>query len=236
MKTLLLELLRVPSRPDPPPGAAGSLRTFRASNRFYQYEVFVWLLTQVGGLVGLLFGASVVATIPPDTAARTLFSWLEIAAWIAYGLNLPVTFYLVRLDYQMRWYMVTDRSLRIREGILRVREKTMTFANIQNLSVRQGPLQRILRIEDLEVQTAGGGASRQGQEAEVGDAMHVAKFRGVDNAEEIRELIRIGMKRHRDSGLGDPDEPVRDDGNGAVVAARSVLEEVKRLREALSRG
>ena len=58
-------------------------------------------------------------------------------------LALPLTFALVRLDYELRWYIVTDRSLRIREGVTSLRESTMTFANIQHIAVRQGPLQPI---------------------------------------------------------------------------------------------
>ncbi|MDX1584143.1 MAG: PH domain-containing protein [Thermoanaerobaculia bacterium] len=235
MKRFVLDLLRVPATPDPPPGAPGSLRTFRAASRFYHYEIFLWLTTQIGGLIGLLFGISMIEAIPPDTLTRMILSGLEIVAWTGYVINLPVTFYLVRLDYEMRWYMVTDRSLRIREGILRVKEKTMTFANIQNLSVRQGPIQRFLGIEDLEVQTAGGG-SRPGQEGKSeGEAMHLAKFRGVDNAEEIRELIRDGMKHHADSGLGDPEERSRRAaGSGNVVeAAQEALREARELRRAI---
>ena len=48
------------------------------------------------------------------------------------------SFAVLRLDYEKRWYIVTDRSLRIREGVLNVREMTVMFANIQNVSVMQG--------------------------------------------------------------------------------------------------
>ena len=41
---------------------------------------------------------------------------------------------LVRLDFEKRWYLVTDRSLRVREGVVNVREMTIMFANIQNIS------------------------------------------------------------------------------------------------------
>ena len=30
--------------------------------------------------------------------------------------SIPITYFLQRLNYQMRWYIVTDRSLRIRSG------------------------------------------------------------------------------------------------------------------------
>lgn len=236
MRELVLRIFRVPPRPDPPPGAPGSLRIFRAARPFFRYQIFLWVIGQISGLLGLLFGLTVLRNVPPDTFMHTIVYWVEILAWVGYVLNIPFTLYLVRLDYEMRWYMVTDRSLRIREGILNIKEKTMTFANIQNLGVKQGPLQRFLGIQDLEVRTAGGGGS-QTQSKETGESMHIAKFRGVDNAEEIRSLIRDGMRKHRDSGLGDPEEqtPKRPTTTGAVAAAREVLAEVRGLRDVIGR-
>ena len=37
-------------------------------------------------------------------------------------------------------------------------ETTISFENVQNVEVRQGPLQRYFGIADVVVQTAGGGA------------------------------------------------------------------------------
>jgi uncharacterized membrane protein YdbT with pleckstrin-like domain len=134
---------------------------------------------------------------------------------------------LVRLDFEKRWYLVTDRSLRVREGILKVREMTITFANIQNISVSQGPIQRLLGIADLRVDTAGGGPSRSEKE-EGGESLHTVRFRGVENAAEIRELITARLRELKDSGLGDRDE---------VSVAKSLLtatrepEVIQALRE-----
>ena len=46
--------------------------------------------------------------------------------------------------------------------MFKVQEKTMTFSNVQNVSIRQGPMQRLFGIADLEVRTAGGGSSSDG--------------------------------------------------------------------------
>jgi hypothetical protein len=58
--------------------------------------------------------------------------------------------------------------------------------------------------------------------------MHIGYFRGVDNADEIRDLILAQMRGMRDSGLGDPDEPAHIttvDGSSAADPAelRAVL-------------
>ncbi|HYR27692.1 MAG TPA: PH domain-containing protein, partial [Thermoanaerobaculia bacterium] len=71
------------------------------------------------------------------------------------------------------------------------------------------------------------------------EPMHVAYFRGVDNAEEIRDLLREGVRRQRDAGLGDPDEPAHTAGpadDGLHAAAMVLLEEARALRRAAAEG
>ena len=63
----------------------------------------------------------------------------------------------MHLRYDTTWYVLTNRSLRIRRGIWMIHETTITYENVQNVSVNQGPLQRIFGIADVLVQTAGGG-------------------------------------------------------------------------------
>jgi uncharacterized membrane protein YdbT with pleckstrin-like domain len=142
--------------------------------------------------------------------------------WFAWFVQLVITYSILRIDYEQRWYVLTDRSLRVREGVLRLNEKTMTFANIQHLTVRQGPIQRLLGIADVEVRTAGGGGATPGAQPGGGRATastHTAYFRGVDNAEEIRNVIRDRIRHHRDTGLGDPDDEAHAEAPGAVPGA-----------------
>jgi uncharacterized membrane protein YdbT with pleckstrin-like domain len=123
--------------------------------------------------------------------------------------QMPFSLAAARLNYEMRWYIVTDRSLRIREGIFGVREMTLTFANIQNIAIRQGPLQRLLGIADVVVHTAGGGSATNHQGHDGGGrsgALHTGTLRAVDNAEQVRDLILDRLRHLRDAGLGDPDD------------------------------
>ena len=119
----------------------------------------------------------------------------------------------------------------------------MTFANIQEITLHQGPLQRWLGIADLKVRSAGGGlkVADNGHTRET----HVAYFRGVDNAAEIRDLILQHLRSYRrDSGLGDPDSLAAEGvaavdtaiansiGNSTetLEAARELLGEARALR------
>jgi uncharacterized membrane protein YdbT with pleckstrin-like domain len=228
----LVRFLKVPPEPEPPAGAHASVRTFRAARPFYAYRLVSWGLKQISAAVGLVFGFWFVGMIPdfPGRFVLDLAEYLGVATYLA---TLGATFLLVKLDYELRWYIVTDRSLRIREGIVHVREQTISFANIQNVSIRQGPLQRLFGIADVEVRTAGGGGgSSDGGHGESGGRnMHLGYFRGVDNAEEIRDAVLARVRELRDSGLGDPDAHEPD----ALAAAHELLDEIRAARAAAAR-
>jgi uncharacterized membrane protein YdbT with pleckstrin-like domain len=178
-----------------------------------------------------------------------LWALFELLAIAGFVVQLPFTFLMVFLDFEYRWYIITDRSLRIREGLMRVEERTMTFSNIQNVSVRQGPLQRFFGISDLEVSTAGGGgASPNPQEkGQAAKNLHRAFFRGIDNPAVVRDAILVHLKSQRASGLGDPDEDSDPPAawkpesvasaaaapQNVLGAARGVLQEARALRQAL---
>ena len=74
---------------------------------------------------------------------------MESLAFLAFTASAVFTFFSQRLNYVLRWYMVTDRSLRIRSGVFNMQELTMTFSNIQEDSCnRRGPLQKLLKLAD----------------------------------------------------------------------------------------
>ena len=239
-RDVVLRVFRVPPTPEPPPGAPP--RVFRAGESYLTFRRVVWLVTHIVAAVGLGVAAGVIYAarerLPP--LLLTIFEVGEVLAWIGFLLQLPFSWAVLHLDFEQRWYMVSDRAIRIREGITTVREKTVALANIQNISIRQGPLQRLLAIADVEVTTAGGGAgvAAHGKQHQVGEPMHVAYFRGVDNAAEIRDLVAEGVRRQRDSGLGDHDEAHHhaaapdDDVHGAVAV---LLAEARALRAVTSR-
>lgn len=139
-------------------------------------------------------------------AGAFILIWaLKILGMVAYLVQLPLTYAVRRLDYEMRWYMVTDRSLRLRHGVWKISESTMSFANIQQVVVAQGPLQRLLGLADVKVKSAGGGGGG-GHPHQQGEDMHSGLFHSVTNAAEIRDLILERLRRFRETGLGDPDE------------------------------
>lgn len=318
---LALRWARVSREPEPPAGAPGSIKTFRAGRNYYYVRLLRWGAGQIGAVIGLLFSlglttgmereidrvmavrlapkttaspspsppptseppgktaqesAASVATVGPapspaaapssrrgrnrpgttEVLARMasrmpqwlvhltanwlipFFVFLEYLAVATFAVQFPFTYALVRIEFDQHWYMVTDRSLRIRTGVLSLSESTMSFANLQQVEVKQGPLQRLLSLADVRVQSAGGGHSSGDHESE---ALHVGVFRSVDNAEDIRDLMLARLRAFREAGLGDPHRTVERTSpavNGmpleTLIAAREVLRQARALRETAS--
>ncbi len=179
--------------------------------------------------------------------AFPLIWFIKVSGFVLFLAQIPVTYMLRRLDYELRWYIVTDRSLRIRTGLVRLQESTMSFANLQQVEVQQGPLQRLLGLADVHVQSAGGG-DHDPKRGRAGDSLHTGIFHSVDHATEIRDLILERLRHFRQAGLGDPDDHHEQVPAGAVpppreaaapdddpvAAAHELLAEARALRAAVS--
>lgn len=237
-------LLRIPPDPGSPPGDEASARVFRAAPRYLTYRMVLWA---IGTAIVLIFASGLLLTANIGVYAGTRNSGVSgLVATLVVALSLLIflaivllrlfSLAVVRLDYEKRWYVVTDRSLRVREGVVIVREMTITFANVQNLSVSQGPIQRALGLADLVVETAGGGAVRGKQQP--GSNLHTASFRGINNAQEVKDLIQQRLRALKDSGLGH-DEEMKASGHAGMIttsfveALRAVYDEARRLRGAV---
>ena len=200
---------------------------------------------------------------------RKLFFWIGlvlidvvlIAAWIVLLVALPIAgivlaplFWFViivpdilvyiglHLRYDTTWYVLSDRTLRLRRGIWIIQEVTITYENIQNVSVRQGPIQRFFGISDVLVETAGGGG-QTGPHGQQSLTSHQGLLEGISNPTEVRELIMAKWRAAKSAGLGDDPEQIasarRSPQNTAQVARASsaafgaaeqqVLEEIRDL-------
>jgi hypothetical protein len=126
-------------------------------------------------------------------------------------------------DQHLRWYVVTDRCLRVRGGILNVHEITTTFANIQEVRLSSGPLQKLLGLADVEVHSAGGGSGKGSSDS------HVARFEGVDNApKSATSFWSASANTEKDHSSPSAFS------EGSHAAAQAVLAEAKALRAALA--
>ncbi len=251
----LLGLLRVPPEPHLPAGEPGSARVFRAAPNYWRLKLLQWGVQQAFTIAGFVFFMAFLQAVPDNVDVNLkgrqrripvggMAAWargLEVFAVALWLVQLPLTFAIIRLDYQLRWYVVTDRAARLREGVLTLTEMTFTLLNVQDIRIHQGPLQRLLGLADVELRTAGGSdvsAAHGGHGSAPSRNLHLARFRGVDNAAMIRDLVLERMKRARDAGLGDPDDAAEAEAAGPSAlerAARELMAESAALRLALSR-
>lgn len=226
----LLRLLKVPEAPQPPDGSPESIRIFRAGQKYYLWTVIMWAFAAaIAGFIAASASIPLLIAIRQAPALGKLGAAIVLVIiWSVYFAVAIVSFISRRLNFGLRWYIVTDRSLRIRSGIFQVNELTMTYSNVQEIRVASGPLQNLLGIADVEVQAAGGGG-----DARHGGGGHVGRFSGVDHAADIRDLIVERLRRYRDSGLGEPTHLVNADPGAELTAASRMLDEARALRASL---
>jgi len=81
MRDWLLRVLRVPTQPCIPDGAR-QVEVFRASPNYFRYQLALWILAQIGALIGLGFGLLFLAQLDFDSRyARLVVTGLEAIAW-----------------------------------------------------------------------------------------------------------------------------------------------------------
>ena len=225
-------LLKVQPAPPHVPHGAQQVEVFRASPRYLAYR---YLNVALGYLpVSFLWGVVTFALFAER--ARSLrgpalavgFSGVGLLALLV---SAAFAFASVRLEYEFHCYVITDRSLRIRQGIWEQIEATLTYANVQNVRVIQGPLERLFHFSSVVVDTAGGSAKPESQDP--GLRSHRGVIRGIENANALRDRIMLKLKESRSSGLGDPDEH-HDPAPEIAALDPAVLREIRDEARALA--
>ena len=199
---VLTRWFHVPAHPPTLPALAGeSIQSFRPAQGFLRYLKFQFWIALIVIDVLLTIGWLALGIAAP--LAGVLITPLALFLIVAPDV---VAYLAIHLRFDTTWYVVSDRSLRIRRGIWIIHETTITFENVQNVTVSQGPLQRWFGIADVVVETAGGSGGRGEQHAGMA-AGHQGMVEGLDNAPQIRDLILSRLKRSRSAGLGDDHAP-----------------------------
>jgi membrane protein YdbS with pleckstrin-like domain len=191
---VLVKLLRVPPLPPELPGVL-KVAALRPADGYLNYQKLVfWLTAWFPPIVAIVIIALV--AIPAPIVAVLI----AVPLLIFFTAPLVVAFVALHVKFDSTWYVLSDRSIRLRRGIITILETTITYENIQNVTVEQGPIQRLFGISDLRISTAGGGGgSPHGESA----SMHVGRLEGIDAPQEIRELIMDRVRASRSAGLGD---------------------------------
>ena len=223
---------KVPAEPSTLPAAGEPVRSLRPSAGYLQYLKFLFWVALIPGDVLPVLGWIAVSLAVPVLGVVLAVPFLAL-------MFLPDVFAYVgiHLRYDTTWYVLTDRSLRIRRGIMTIHETTISFENVQNVEVRQGPLQRWFGIADVLVTTAGGGVASHGKGAQASTlGAHVGLLQGLDDAEAVRNQILASVERTRSAGLGD-EHPAHHRPaavSGAALSERH-LDVLREIRDSIRR-
>lgn len=201
LKGSLLWLLRAQLKPPQAPSSdTGSSELFQASPRYLVQRL------------SLHFAS----TLPIVVLETVGWLWSPSSTWLGRRISIAVIaitlalsairYFLLRLEYEMRFYLLTDRCLRIRRGILRIEESTYSLENVQTVSLSQGPLDRIFSIASVHIETAGGGATEDPQQPQYG-SYHRGRIDGVSvqRARELQQWFTSRLSQYRGDGLGSSD-------------------------------
>lgn len=187
----------VPHQPPTLPAMNPALvQTFKPSENYLRYlKLFFW--------IGCLLIDLALAVLWIGIAISNPLVGVLITPLMLVVMILPdiVTYVAIHLKFDTTWYVMSDRSMRIRRGIWVIHETTITFENIQNVRLSQGPVERYFGFANLVVETAGGGSAH----AESGGAngAHQGVMTGIANAEQLRDQIMAKIQQCRSAGLGD---------------------------------
>lgn len=222
---VLVRWLRVPEgQPGVPPGSGPVVRSVKPAPGFLSYLKFqFWILLLIIDV--LIIGVWVIILVASPIAGL-------ITAPVFWGVAIiPDIFAYAALHvrYDTTWYVLTNRGVRIRRGVWIIRENTITFENVQNVEVRQGPLQRHFGIANVMIQTAGGGGAA-GPHGQQDTSSHQGLLEGVENAGELRDLITARARASRGAGLGDE----RDGRNGTGGLSPAHLAVLREIHAALA--
>jgi membrane protein YdbS with pleckstrin-like domain len=217
---------KVPEEPSTLPAAGEPVRSLRPSPGYLRYLKFLFWVALIPGDILPVVGWIAVSLAVPVLGVVLAVPFLALMV-------LPDVFAYVgiHLRYDTTWYVLTDRSLRIRRGIMTIHETTISFENVQNVEVTQGPLQRYFGIADVLVTTAGGGVASHGKGQTSSLGAHKGILQGLDDAEAVRNQILASVDRTRSAGLGDEHQkhllPAAAAGSGLSERHVSVLREIR---------
>ncbi len=224
----LVQYLRVPDRPPslPAAGPGAVVRSFQPSLGFLRYLKFwFWLFFAIMDVVILGLWALIMVN-----SRLWGFITLGPALFLAFAPDI-VAYIAIHVRYDTTWYVMTDRSLRIRRGVWTINETTATFENVQNIRVEQGPLERYFGIGRVVVETAAAGSAGP----HGGSTGSQAVIEGISNAPAIRDQIMLRVAQSKSAGLGDEDLRADRASTGAgwttahVEALRAIRDEIRAM-------
>lgn len=206
LRPLFLPLLKLDLTPPHLPEGSSLVRALKPSEKWLAYRYLQTLFGFLNQFVGT--GIATIALV------AKLGKWGLIVAFVIFAIQcfiIGLALVTTRVDFELRHYLVGDRSLRVAQGAWKREEVTLSYANVQNLEVTQGPLERVFGFKSLTISTAGADTTPGAENS------HLVTLVGLEQADDLRALILGMLKQQRDSGLGDATHPLPALSTGLTV-------------------
>lgn len=156
-----------------------------------------WVLA-TGWASAMVMGMTALVVVPTLMAAEGTWAYAVGGSWLALGAILAAyTLIAPWVRYRTFRFLVAERQLWLRDGVIFRREKVVPSSRLQHVDVTFGPIERIFGLSTLVVFTAGGA---------------VATFRVPGLSPERAELLRsrvleVAEQRRPASTQSAPIEP-----------------------------
>ena len=111
------------------------------------------LIAKVIIFLPLLVGVGVLYFLVEDIA------WLWKAALAAWVFLFLIAVFLAYKEYFVRGYVLREQDITYKKGWLFHSQTTVTFNRIQHTEINHGPIDRLFKLCELDIFTAGGSAS-----------------------------------------------------------------------------
>lgn len=216
LKPIFLPLLKLDLAAPHLPEGSSLVRSLRPSEQWLAYRYLQTLFGFLSQFVAAGFGVIALVASGDRWGVAVAVGLLAIESGLI-GLALVT----VRVDFELRHYLVGDRSLRVAQGAWKREEVTLSYANVQNIEVNQGPLERLFGFKSLTISTAGADTTPGAENS------HLVTLVGLEDADEVRGLILGMLKHQRDSGLGE-----HSAAPGQVMGAGLNLSRLKEIKAA----
>lgn len=243
----LFRFLRLPLTPPAPIAGAELRQVLQPARRTHHLRLLKWTAAQVSALMGVLL------LITAIDFTQWLPAWLRFvevfnrwddftdylpAEWRWVGLLLVVGGFLTQAAFSFlalwaerhtTWYVISDQGVQLQHGVWTTHETSLRFANIQQVSLRQGVLQRLIGLADVVVSTAGG--RRSADDDEDAKRKNQGQLRDLDYTQAQRLLETLRGQLEAPYALAAP-APAPD--VAALEAAQLLLAEAQALRRSVA--
>ncbi|MBL8046461.1 MAG: PH domain-containing protein [Anaerolineales bacterium] len=247
----LLKKLHISLEPPAPIANAPVRRVLQPGHRAHQLHLLRWAAAQLSALVGvliILLAIDFTQWLPDYLDFLDVFArfgdyttylpsrWRWVGIVLALGgflVQLPLSFLSLWAERRTTWYVVSDQGVQLRYGLWTVNETSLRFANIQQVTLRQGPVQRVLGLADVVLQTAGGRPKDDDDDDEKRKRQGQLKDLEYAQAQNLLSEIRnqLPAASAEAARLTPPPAPIPS--SRALSAAQHLLTEARALRQTL---